>query len=233
LSRQSPFSANWGLVTRKSDKGKKKRKDDDDDDWDDEDAPPAPTPKGGKPAKAAPSAPSTEFDPKVALVAFDAHLKKLQSDLSVIKLGKADPQMLSKIEFEEEPLIAIAQITVKDPTTLSVAPYDTSSLAKLIKLIQSADPSLTVGNDGKAIFVSVPKPTPEHKRNLAKQAATTTEKTKVDIRNTRRDLLDALKKMALPKDDNKIAEAQIQKAHDDVVKKVDAALKAKDQELSK
>lgn len=222
------------ILTRK-DKGKKGRRNDDDEDDDDDDhsssskAQAKPT-KGGKPAAAAPA---QDFDLKKALVSFDSHLKKLTTELSTIKLGKADPQLLANVTFDGEPLISIAQIQVRDPLTLSVSLYDTTLIAKVTKAIQATDPNLTVNTDGKVIFIPIPKPTPEHKRNLVKLASTATEKTKVEIRNTRRDLLNDLKGLNLPKDDNKIAETQIQKAHDDHVKKVDAAFKAKEQELSK
>lgn len=233
LTRQSPFSARDILLERK-DKKKKKRDDDDDDD-DDDHVPSAPAKggKGGKGGAAAAPAKGAEFDVKSAIVAFDAHVKKLVVDLAPIKIGKADPSILANVTFDGEPLIALAQIQVRDPQTLSVSPYDTSLVAKLVKTIQASDSTLVVNNDGKTILIPVPKPTPEHKRNLSKQAAQAAEKAKVEIRNSRRDLINGLKAYNLPKDDNKIAENQIQKAHDDHVKKVDAALKAKEQELAK
>lgn len=222
------------IFLERKDKKKKKRDDDDDDD-DDDVAPPTSSKggKGGKGAAAAAPAKGQEFDIKSAIVAFDAHVKKLATDLAPIKIGKADPSILANVTFDDEPLIALAQIQVRDPQTISVSPYDTSLVSKLVKAIQSSDSTLLVNNDGKTITIPIPKPTPEHKRNLSKQASTAAEKAKVEIRNTRRDLINGLKAYNLPKDDNKIAENQIQKAHDDHIKKVDTALKAKEQELAK
>jgi ribosome recycling factor len=232
LTRITPFSARGVFLDRK-DKGKKKRFGDDDDD-DDDDAPPVPA-KGGKGGKQAAASPAknAEFDLKKAIIAFDAHVKKFAIDLAPIKLGKADPALLANVTYDDEPLIALAQIQVRDPLTLSVSLYDTSLVPKIVKAIQSTDPSLTVNTDGKVITIPIPKPTPEYKRSLLKLANNAAEKAKIEIRNTRRDLINDLKPLALPKDDNKLAETQIQKAHDDHVKKIDTALKSKEQELSK
>lgn len=233
LTRQSPFAVRDVFLERKDKKKKKRDDDDDDDDDDDIPAPPSKGGKGGKGGAAAAPPKGAEFDIKSAMVAFDAHVKKLVTDLAPIKIGKADPSILANVTYDGEPLIALAQIQVRDPLTLSVSPYDTSLVPKLVKAIQSTDSNLVVNNDGKSIIIPIPKPTPEHKRALSKQAATAAEKAKVEIRNARRDLINGLKAFNLPKDDNKIAETQIQKAHDDHIKKVDAALKAKEQELAK
>lgn len=227
----------WVILDRK-DKSKKKKRDDDDDDEDDDEVEVVTAVKGGKGGvkggKAGVAAPKpAEFDLKHAVVSYDAHVKKLTSELLTIKIGKADPSMLANVTYDGEPLIALAQIHVKDPQTLSVSLYDTSLVPKVTKAIQAADSNLVVNTDGKVIFIPIPKPTPEHKRNLLKLASTAAEKAKIDIRNTRRDLINDLKAFALPKDDHKIAENQIQKAHDDHIKKVDTALKAKEQELAK
>ena len=230
------------MFVERKDKGKKKRADDYDDDDDDEEE--VVSNKGGKGGKAQtsssakggssskPSAPA-EFDLKHAILSYDAHVKKFSADLATIKIGKVDPSMVANVSYDGEPLVALAQIHVKDPQTLSVSLYDTSLVPKIMKTIQAADSSLVVNTDGKVIFIPIPKPTPEHKRNLLKLATTTAEKAKVDIRNTRRDLINDLKGYALPKDDHKIAENQIQKAHDDHIKKVDTALKTKESELAK
>jgi ribosome recycling factor len=235
LTRNTPFAVREVFLDRK-DKKKKGRFDDNDEDDDDEVvAAPAKGGKGGKGGKPAGGAasPPGEFDPKKVVLAFDSLVKKLTTDLAAIKLGKADPSMLANVTYDGEPLIALAQIQVRDPVTLSVSLYDTSLIGKITKAIQAADPTLVVNTDGKVIFIPVPKATPEHKRNLLKLASAAAEKTKIEIRNTRRDQMNDLKALALPKDDNKIAELQIQKAHDDHIKKVDAALKSKEQELSK
>lgn len=237
LSRQSPLLVRDVFLERKSQK--KKRRGDDDDDDDDEDSvavfkqQPG---KGGnqKPSAAAKSSGGGEFDLKKVVVAFEAPFKKLTTDLANIKIGKADTSLLANVVYDGSPLVAIAQVNVRDPQTLTVSPYDTSIVPKLTKIIQAAvDPSITLNSDGKVITVPLPKPTPEYKRNLIKMASTAAEKAKVDIRNARRDQLNDLKALALPKDENKMAETQIQKAHDDYIKKIDTAMKSKEQELSK
>ena len=102
------------------------------------------------------------------------------------------------------------------------------------KAIMDSEVGITPENNGEIIRLGIPPLTEERRRQLAKQCGKEAEQAKVSIRNTRRDIIEKLKKgikEGLSEDLEKDAEADMQKMHDKFIKKVDELYAAKEKEI--
>ena len=174
------------------------------------------------------------FEEKMAK-AIDAY----EQNLAVIRAGQANTAVLSKVTFEywgAPTLIStMADIRVADSKTVTVSPYDATTLKEMEKAILASDLGITPTNDGKMIRLVFPQPTEERRRELVKQVQKMGEDAKVAIRNVRRDANDLAKKMKkdgeLTEDDVKNAEKAIQDITDKYIKNVDAVSSKKEKEI--
>jgi ribosome recycling factor len=97
-----------------------------------------------------------------------------------------------------------------------------------------SDVGITPENNGEVIRLNIPVPTEERRRDLVKQCNKIAEKAKVEVRNVRSDIKDKLKKAikdGLSEDNEKDAEAELQKIHDKYIKKLDELMEAKNKEI--
>jgi ribosome recycling factor len=126
-------------------------------------------------------------------------------------------------------------VSVPDSKTITIQPWDKGAFGAVEKAIQTSDLGLNPVNDGKIIRISIPPLTEERRKELVKVAKKYTEDAKIAIRNVRRDMNDALKKMEKDKDisedDLRRGEADVQKMTDDYVKKADEVMAAKEKEI--
>lgn len=150
----------------------------------------------------------------------------LQSDLSTMKAGRANPTMLDRIQVEYYgslcPLSQVANVSAPEPRVLMITPWEKTILKDIEKAILKSDLGLNPSNDGSVIRLIIPELTEETRKNLVKNVKKTGEDAKVAIRSIRRDANEKIK--ALKKDAD-ISEDQIKKGEDDVQKKVDAYVK--------
>ena len=175
-----------------------------------------------------------------------AHEEKMQKaiaayefNLSSIRAGQASPSVLSRVNFEyygaPTPISTMADIRVADAKTLTVTPYDATTLKAMEKAILASDVGITPTNDGKVIRLIFPQLTEERRKELKKQVLKEGEDAKVAIRNIRRDAMDLAKKMKkdgeLTEDDQKAAEKSIQDLTDKYIKNVDAVTAKKEKEI--
>lgn len=207
-------------------------------DWDFEDEDDYDTPsksKGGKKGKSASntSSNSEEFNIDPTFNEMTEVYVKFEEELKGLKIGKAEPSLIQNVTLDGQKIQSYGQIQVKDPFTLAIALYDTSVIPKLIKAIQAFDPNLNPNHDNHNIFISIPKPTADYKKSLIKKLANYTENAKNGIRNVRRDANSQVKKAKYPEDESRMAEKQIQSAHDEFIKKIDRLAKQKEAELLK
>ena len=166
-------------------------------------------------------------------------IEAYEQNLAVIRAGQANTAVLSKVTFEywgAPTLIStMADIRVADSKTVTVSPYDATTLKEMEKAILASDIGITPTNDGKIIRLVFPQPTEERRRELAKQVQKMGEDAKVAVRNIRRDANDLAKKMKkdgdLTEDDVKNAEKAIQDITDKYVKNVDAVSAKKEKEI--
>jgi ribosome recycling factor len=133
------------------------------------------------------------------------------------------------------PLNQVAAITVPEPRSISVSVWDRGVVVSVEKAIRSSGLGLNPVVEGQNLRIPIPPLTEERRRDLAKIAAKYAEQQKVAIRNVRRDANDDLKKAekdsVINQDEQKRMETEVQKITDEAVKRVDEALKTKEQEI--
>ena len=169
----------------------------------------------------------------------DRTLEHLGEDFDAVRAGRANAKVLDRITVEyygsETPLNGVATISSPDARTLVITPWDTKLLKEIQKAIQTSDLGINPQNDGRVIRLVFPQLTEERRKDLSKQVKKYAEDAKVAMRNIRRDGMDYVKKLKknneITEDDQKKAEKDLQDMLDKYIKKVDAALAAKDKEL--
>ena len=169
----------------------------------------------------------------------DKALDHLQEEFGAVRAGRANAKVLDRITVEyygsETPLNGVATISSPDARTLVIQPWDTKLLKDIAKAIQISDLGINPQNDGKVIRLVFPQLTEERRKDLTKQVKKYAEDAKVAMRNIRRDGMDYVKKLKkaseITEDDQKKAEKDLQDLLDKNIKKVDAALAAKEKEL--
>ena len=174
---------------------------------------------------------------------FEDKMKKsidsVAADFAAVRAGRANAAVLDRIMVDyygsPTPIQQIASIASPGPRSLVITPWDTSAVRSIEKAIQESDLGINPSNDGKSLRLLFPQLTEERRKELTKQIAKYAEGGKVAIRNIRRDAMEKFKKLEksgdLTEDDLKIAEKDIQKLTDDMIKKIDALYAAKEKEL--
>ncbi len=166
-------------------------------------------------------------------------IEVLKTQFASVRAGRANAGVLDQILVEyygaDTPINQIASISVPDPRTIVIQPWDASCLKAIEKAIQASDLGINPQNDGKVIRLVFPQLTEERRKELVKQVKKYGEEAKVAVRNVRRDAMDdfkALKKKSeLTEDDLKIAEKEMQKYTDEYIKEVDKVSADKEKEL--
>ena len=162
----------------------------------------------------------------------------LDEQLQRIRAGRANVAILEGVRVNSYgsvvPLNQVASVTVPDPRTIAIKPWDKKAIKDIEKAIMDSDVGITPDNNGEIIRLSLPQPTEERRRDLVKQSNKIGERTKVEVRNVRSDIKDKFKKAikdGLSEDLEKDAEEELQKIHDKYIKKIDALLVEKEKEI--
>ena len=162
----------------------------------------------------------------------------LDEQLQRIRAGRANVAILDGVRVSSYgsmvPLNQVASVTVPDPRTIAIKPWDKKAIRDIEKAIMDSDVGITPENNGEIIRLNLPQPTEERRRDLVKQSNKIGERTKVEVRNARADIKDKLKKAikdGLSEDLEKDAEADLQKIHDKYIKRIDALLAEKEKEI--
>ena len=166
-------------------------------------------------------------------------IEMLKEDLNTVRAGRANPALLDKVTANfygvPTPLKNMANITVPDPRTLMITPFDPKSIGDIEKGINIAEIGITPTNDGKCIRLVIPALTEERRKELTKTTKKMGEDAKIAIRNLRRDANDHLKKAEkageMTEDDLKKELDKVQKTTDKAVKDIDDIIAAKDKEI--
>lgn len=163
----------------------------------------------------------------------------LKEELATIRAGKANPKLVDKIQVSYygtmTPLNQIANISVPEPRTIIIQPWDSSCLRDVEKAILISDLGINPTNDGKLIRLIVPVLTEERRKDILKIVKKNTENSKIAIRNIRRDSNEEFKKLEktseITKDDLKKAEEEMQKITDKYINLIDDVYKEKEKEI--
>jgi ribosome recycling factor len=168
----------------------------------------------------------------------DKAIKHTDTELHKIRAGKAMPSMLDGILIDyygnKTPVQQVASVNTPDARTLVIKPWERNMLGEIEKAIINSDLGLNPQNDGEMVRLNIPPLTEERRKNLVKQAKNESEHGKISIRNVRKEINDALKKLqkeGTSEDEVKRAEEQVQKLTDEYVAKVDQLLAQKEKEI--
>ena len=162
----------------------------------------------------------------------------LEDELSHVRAGKANVHILDNIRVNSYgsmvPLNNVSAITTPDARTIANKPWDKSMFKLIEKAIMDSEVGITPENNGEIIRLSIPPLTGERRQQLTKQCGKSGETARISVRNVRRDGIDKLEKAnkeGLSEDNEKDAEAELQKIHDKFMKRIDAALANKEKEI--
>ena len=163
----------------------------------------------------------------------------LKENLNTVRAGRANPALLDKVMVNyygaPTPLKSLANISVPEPRTLLISPFDVSAIANIEHGINEANIGINPSNDGKVIRLVIPQLSEERRKELNKLVKQYGEDAKVAVRNIRRDINDKIKKSEkdgeLTEDDAKNAHDETQKIIDKAVKDIDQIVEAKNKEV--
>jgi ribosome recycling factor len=166
-------------------------------------------------------------------------IKNLSDDLASIRTGRANPALVERliINYYDTPtqLMQLATISVPEPRSLMIKPFDATTLKDIEKAIQSSDLGLNPNSDGKIIHLNLPPLTEDRRRDLVKLVHARLEESRVAIRNIRRDshndIRDFEKEKLISEDDMKNGEDDLQKLTDKFIEEVTELGKKKEVEI--
>lgn len=170
---------------------------------------------------------------------FEKAITALEHDFRRIRTGRASVSMVEHIQVEAYgalmPILQLAGISVPEPTQLLIKPYDKSSIRDIEKAIIGSDLGMSPQNDGELIRLNVPPLSSERRQQLVTQAKEGSEKSKISLRNGRRDGIKHIEALGkdekLPEDEIKKATESISETMKGYEKKVAALLKEKSDDL--
>ena len=163
----------------------------------------------------------------------------LKEDLATVRAGRANAAIVDKVMVDyygsPTPLKSLANISVPEPRTLLITPFDPKSIAEIDKAINIANIGINPINDGKVVRLQIPQVTEERRKELTKTVKKMGEETKVAVRNLRRDANDKVKKLEkagdYTEDDVKDTLKEIQELTDKSIKEIDEIVAAKEKEI--
>ena len=169
----------------------------------------------------------------------DKAVQALKEEFAGLRTGRASANLLDQVTVDaygsQMPLNQVASISVPEPRSISVNVWDRGLAVSVEKAIRNAGLGLNPVVEGQNLRIPIPPLTEERRRELAKVAGKYAEQQKIAVRNVRRDAMDDLtraeKDNVITQDEHRRMDAEVQKLTDDAVKRVDEALKTKEQEI--
>ena len=168
-----------------------------------------------------------------------AALDATKKQFATVRTGRAHPSIVEGVKVDyygtKTPLKQVANITVPESRMIVIQPWDKGTMEAIEKAILSSDVGITPMNDGKVIRLSMPQLTHERRDELAKVLHRIAEEGKVSVRNTRHHYNDEASKLEkenkMTEDDKFLAKDKIQTHTDSYIKKIDEALKQKEEDI--
>lgn len=168
------------------------------------------------------------------------HIDKAKShlteELAKIQTGRASTGLVDHIKIDSygslQPLKAVASVSIPEPQSISIQPWDKSMLQPIEKAIQMADLGLTPNNDGVSIRINIPPLSEERRKELCKLAKKLAEEAKVGVRTGRQAVIKSINATSsLSEDDVKGHEKKVQEKVDEANKALDDMYAAKEKEI--
>ncbi len=169
----------------------------------------------------------------------DKTVESLRREYQKVRTGRANTALLDDIRIDyygtPSPLSQVATLSVPEPRTITLQPWETKMISVIEKAIMNANLGLTPTNDGKVIRLNLPALTEERRKEIVKQLKKMAEEAKVAARNIRRDANDELKKLEknkkISEDELKRAEKEVQEVTNSYIAKLDEVLAHKEKEV--
>jgi len=166
-------------------------------------------------------------------------IQTLDNDLSGIRTGRASPTLVERLQVEyygtPTSLMQLASISVPEPRSLLIKPFDPASIKNIERAILASDLGLTPNNDGKQIRLNLPVLTEDRRRELVRAVHGRLEDCRVAVRNVRRDvhndMRDFEKEKLISEDDLERGEAELQKLTDKMIEEINKHGEKKEQEI--
>jgi ribosome recycling factor len=166
-------------------------------------------------------------------------VESTRGEFATVRSGRASPHLLDRITVDyygnPTPLKQLANVAASDARLLTVTPFDKSAIGAIEKSIQESDVGLTPSNDGNLIRLQIPEMTEERRREMVKVVHGVAEDGRIAIRNVRRDIMSDLRELKKEgeagEDDERRAEADLQKQTDAATAEIDSLLKGKEEEI--
>ena len=163
----------------------------------------------------------------------------LEEDLAGMRSGRASTGLVEKLSVEyygsPTPLMQLASISIPEPQTIAIRPFDKNTVGVIEKAILTSDLGLNPNSDGVTIRLNIPPMTQERRKELVKRVSKRLEESKIAIRNIRRDERDDLKEFEKEKmiseDDMHHGQDELQKLTDKYIATVDDIGKRKEHEI--
>ena len=166
-------------------------------------------------------------------------IQSLENDLAVIRTGRASPALVEKLSViyydTPTPLMQLASISIPEPRSILIKPFDPSTLKDVERAILASDLGLTPNNDGKSVHLNLPPLNEERRRELVKVVHNRLEEARVAVRNVRRDtqndMRDFEKEKMISEDELKRGEEDLQKLTDRFVEEINERGQEKEKEI--
>lgn len=159
----------------------------------------------------------------------------LQKELSQLHTGRASPMILDGVSVESygsyQPIKNVGSITIEDPKTLRVVPWDKTQIKGIEKGIVAANLGLSVAVDDQGLRVIFPMLTTENRQKLVKVVKEKMEDARISLRKAREEVLSDMKAKALPEDDAFRAKEELQKMVDDGNRSLESIAEKKETEV--
>ena len=183
---------------------------------------------------------SSEFNEKNYSLKMDKSIQSFKKDISTLRTGRANVNMLDIIKVDIfgqlMPINQLATITVPEARMISIQVWDKNNIALIESTIQKSDLGINPQIDGQIIRLRIPDLTEERRKDLIKILKNMGEKSKISIRNIRREANEELKKKLKEKiiseDDNKNYEKKIQNLTNTNIESIEKILSEKEKEIS-
>jgi len=166
-------------------------------------------------------------------------VEHLTHEFATIRTGRASVALLDAIRIDYfgtmSPLKHVATLSITDPKTIAIQPYQPNMLAVIEKAIYASDLGLTPNNDGHVIRLTIPKLTEERRKDILKVVKNLGEEAKISIRNIRRDAIDKMRAQEkageITEDDLHRGEKVAQELTDEYISKIDEVIRTKEEEI--
>ena len=182
---------------------------------------------------------STEFNEKNYSNKMDKSIQSLKKDISTLRTGRASVNMLDTIKVDVYgqlmPIEQLGTVSVPEARLISIQVWDKSNISSIESAIQKSELGINPQIDGQIIRLRIPDLTEERRKDLIKILKNMGEKSRVSIRNIRREANEELKKKlkdkTISEDQIKIYEKNIQKLTDTNIENIEKILSIKEKEI--